>query len=116
MNTNKPTNIEIDQLLHPSRAFQHPNDVLNDADLSLNEKRAILASWASDACAVEAAPELRVPTADVVVRYDDVIDALQKLDEHPAAGVVAKVRRKVRKRRFEKWRGGFMKPQVSYCS
>jgi hypothetical protein len=33
--------------------------VLKDPDLTLNEKRAILASWASDACAVEAAPALR---------------------------------------------------------
>jgi hypothetical protein len=33
--------------------------VVNDPDLTLNEKRAILASWASDACAIEAAPGLR---------------------------------------------------------
>ena len=36
-----------------------PPDVINDPDLTLNEKRAILASWASDACAIEAAPALR---------------------------------------------------------
>jgi hypothetical protein len=48
------SNIELDELLHPAQAFQHPREVVNDPDLSLNEKRAILASWASDACAVEA--------------------------------------------------------------
>ena len=47
---------DLATLLHPASAFAHPMDVVRDADLTLNEKRAILASWASDACAVEAAP------------------------------------------------------------
>ncbi len=38
-------------LLHPAQAFEHPSHVVYDADLTLNEKRAILASWASDVCA-----------------------------------------------------------------
>ena len=46
-------NFDLDDLLHPAQAFSHPSDVVNDPDLTLNEKRAILASWASDACAVE---------------------------------------------------------------
>src|ERR1700683_4549287 len=50
-------------LLHPAQAFESPAAVLKDPDLIINEKRAILASWASDACAVEAAqicgPRLR---------------------------------------------------------
>ena len=50
---------DLDALLHPAQAFNHPDDVVRDPDLTLNEKRAILASWASDACAVEAAPALR---------------------------------------------------------
>ena len=52
-------NFELDELLHPAQAFNHPSEVVNDPDLTLNEKRAILASWASDACAIEAAPALR---------------------------------------------------------
>jgi hypothetical protein len=40
-----------DDLLHPAQAFEHPSHVVNDPDLTINEKRAILASWASDACA-----------------------------------------------------------------
>ena len=48
---------------------------------TLNEKRAILASWASDACAVEAAPAVRlVPGAGRTVQFDDIIDALRTLD------------------------------------
>jgi hypothetical protein len=74
-------NDELHALLHPARAFDHPQDVVRDPDLTLNEKRAILASWASDACAVEAVPALRrAPGADRPVPVDDVLDALRALD------------------------------------
>jgi hypothetical protein len=77
----EPFDFDIDSLLHPARAFQHPQHVLSDPDLTLNEKRAIPASWASDACAIEAAPELRqVPGTTQPVRFDDVMDALRALD------------------------------------
>jgi hypothetical protein len=73
---------ELDDLLHPARAFAHPCDVVTDPDLSLNEKRAILASWASDACAVEAAPALRCPPGSrQPVPVDDVLEALRSLDK-----------------------------------
>ena len=72
---------DLDALLHPARAFAHPVDVVRDPDLTLNEKRAVLSSWASDACAVEAAPDLRVSTSGNVVRWDDIMDALRTLDE-----------------------------------
>jgi hypothetical protein len=72
---------DFETLLHPARGFSHPLDVVRDADLTLNEKRAILASWASDACAVEAAPELRCPLGSgKCVRFDDIMDALRTLD------------------------------------
>src|SRR3954470_21142888 len=71
---------DLDYLLHPANAFAHPSEVVNDPDLSLNEKRAILASWASDACAVEASPELREGPAGARVKYDDIMEALRKLD------------------------------------
>ena len=73
--------LDLDSLLHPAKAFAHPMDVARDPDLTLNEKRAILASWASDACAVEAAPELRVNAAGKLVRWDDIMDALRMLDK-----------------------------------
>lgn len=72
---------DLDRLLHPARAFQRPSDVVSDPDLTVNEKRAILASWASDACAVEASPELRQPGDGPPVRFDDIMDALTTLDK-----------------------------------
>ena len=78
--TSSDSKFDLDALLHPAGAFAHPMDVAGDPDLTLNEKRAILASWASDACALEAAPELRVTTSGRVVRWDDIMDALRTLD------------------------------------
>jgi hypothetical protein len=71
---------ELDYLLHPAGAFRTPMDVVTDPDMTVQEKRAILASWASDACAVEAAPDLRRPPSAPVVRFDDIMDALKRLD------------------------------------
>lgn len=73
---------ELGQLLQPNRIFRHPGDVVRDPTLTMAEKRAVLSSWASDACAIESMPALRqMPGSDYVVRFDDVIDALQALDE-----------------------------------
>src|ERR1700741_4803982 len=79
MNDRTCDDYDLNQLLHPANAFGHPREVVDDPDLTLNEKRAILASWASDACAIEAAPELRSGPKEPV-RYDDIMDALRKLD------------------------------------
>jgi hypothetical protein len=75
----------LDDLLHPADAFGHPSEVVNDPDLTINEKRAVLASWASDACAVEAAPDLRVSSKGAPVRFDDIMDALRTLDRQASA-------------------------------
>jgi hypothetical protein len=73
---------DLDALLHPAQAFEHPSEVVKDPDLTLNEKRAILASWASDACAIEAVPTLRrLPGGKRPVPFDEVMDALRVLDE-----------------------------------
>lgn len=72
---------DFDALVSPSQVFDHPREVVSDPDLSLNEKRAILASWASDACAIEAAPELRKTSAGAVVSFDEIMDALRALDK-----------------------------------
>ena len=50
---------DLNAILHPGTIFDHPRDVLADATLSRAEKRAILASWASDAAAVTSCPSLR---------------------------------------------------------
>jgi hypothetical protein len=92
---------DLDDLLHPAQAFSHPADVVNDPDLTLNEKRAILASWASDACAIESIPALRrAPTkGGSPAAFDDVMDALRALDAR-AAETSSRYRRVVRRRRI----------------
>ena len=72
---------DLRSLLHPAQAYAHPDDVARDPDLTLNEKRSILASWASDACAVESAPALRSSPGSTPVTFDEVMDALRALDE-----------------------------------
>jgi hypothetical protein len=71
--------LEWDELVHPGTIFSHPSEVVDDPDLTLNEKRAILSSWASDACAVESAPALR-HGRNAPVGFDDIMDALRALD------------------------------------
>ena len=93
------TRFDLDDLLHPSRAFAHPVDVVRDPDLTLNEKRAILASWASDACALEAAPELREVPGGTRVRFEDIMDALRDLDRQ-ASDALPGAERTLRKRRL----------------
>ena len=80
MNNRTGDDYDLNQLLHPAQAFGHPSEVANDPDLTLNEKRAILASWASDACAIEAAPDLRSNARGAPVRFDDIMEALRTLD------------------------------------
>jgi len=44
------TDLDMGALLHPADAFSHPMDIVDDCDLTPYEKRAILSSWAADAC------------------------------------------------------------------
>jgi hypothetical protein len=75
---------DLNALLHPGTVFDHPRDVLADAMLSRAEKRAILASWASDAAAVTSCPSLRaIPWTKNVVSIDDILEALSSLDHSP---------------------------------
>jgi len=80
MNKRTDISFDLDNLLHPARAFAHPSEVVTDPDLTLNEKRAILASWASDACAVEASPALREGPDGKAIKYDAIMEALRTLD------------------------------------
>src|SRR5690349_21587412 len=99
-----PRDLDLDELLHPAQAFAHPDEVVADPDLTLNEKRAILASWASDACAVDSSPALRHGAPGrPPVSFDDVMDALRSLDR--VAGEAARYQRYERRRRiFKRWR------------
>jgi hypothetical protein len=103
----QPFDLDLDALLHPAQAFAHPRDVVGDADLTLNEKRAILASWASDACAVEAAPALRhAPGTERPVTVDEILEALCALDKQANEQAVdtSRFRRAVRRRAIERLR------------
>jgi hypothetical protein len=63
------------------RHFAFPHEVLDDPSLSLSEKRAILCAWASDRCAVESYPTLRLlPGTTFPVTFSAVMDALKQLD------------------------------------
>jgi hypothetical protein len=76
------SDVSLDRLLLPARFISHPDDVVEDETLGIQEKRAILASWVSDACAVESMPALRKPPgAAAPVSVDSVMDALRRLDE-----------------------------------
>jgi len=72
---------DLNALLHPGTVFEHPRDVVADPALSLSEKRAILASWASDASAIASCPALRAPDGlKAPVHIDHILEALCTLD------------------------------------
>ena len=84
-------------LLHPGTVFDHPRDVVADATLSLSEKRAILASWASDASAIASCPSLRAPEGlKAPIHIDEILEALCALDgsgpRHPPGGKPMRLR------------------------
>jgi hypothetical protein len=60
------------------------DEVLNDPALSTEEKRSLLANWASDAHAVEDAPSLRRLEDGTVLYIDAILEALKALDRPPA--------------------------------
>ena|ERR1700722_1975765 len=76
--------VDLNAILHPGSVYDHPRDVVADATISIAEKRAILASWASDAAAVASNPALReLPGSHRVVTIDEVLEALFALDHGP---------------------------------
>ena len=71
----------LEKLLRPAVGFIHPSEVLKDPLLVDDDKRAILASWASDASAVEGEPTLRwLVGTEAPVLLADVLDARRRLD------------------------------------
>ncbi|CCV05698.1 conserved hypothetical protein [Mesorhizobium metallidurans STM 2683] len=57
-----------------------PDDILHHPDMSVAEKRAVLASWASDARAVPGVPILRQWDNGSVAVLDDILGALSALE------------------------------------
>ncbi len=71
----------LQRWLRPAVGFGHPSDVLKDPGLDLAEKRAVLASWASDASSVRDEPSLRwLLGTPEPVPLSDIRAALAKLD------------------------------------
>ena len=71
----------LERWLRPAVGFQHPRDVLKDPMLEPAEKRAVLASWASDASAVQDQPTLRwLLGTPEPVPLRDLREAIETLD------------------------------------
>lgn len=90
MNTQNQTSTNT---FEPSRQLEavlclldHPDKVLRHPRLSRGEKRALLASWASDAYAVKDHPTLRRLDNGTVIPVDQILSALKTLDEMPVGG------------------------------
>ncbi|MGY8710795.1 hypothetical protein RAD16_34090 [Bradyrhizobium sp. 18BD] len=76
--------VDLNAIIHPGTAFEHPRDVVSHLTLSRSEKRAVLASWASDASAIASCPALRAPPGlKVPVTIDEILEALCALDDGP---------------------------------
>jgi hypothetical protein len=90
------TVFDLNSLIHPGTAFEHPRDVISHPSLTIAERRAILASWASDASAIASCPSLRAPEGlKVPVTIDEILEPLCVLDEgprHPPGGKPMRLR------------------------
>jgi hypothetical protein len=68
-----------------ARDFAHPREVVLDEDLDPAQKRAILAAWASDACAVESRPGFRwLPGTPGPIAFRHIAAAIRALDSGDA--------------------------------
>jgi hypothetical protein len=82
----------VEPFFHPVSHYGSPDDVLDDAKLSTEEKRLILSSWASDMYAVESHPALReVPGIPRRLRLDDILD--DETDPPPRGGLAMRLPR-----------------------
>ena len=80
------------RVVSPASRYSHPWAVVVDPALTLHQKRAILRHWASDACAVDSDPTLRLaPGATRPVKVGEIFAALAVLDapSPPRGGAAA---------------------------
>ena len=97
--------LALDNFLHPAQPYARPIDVLADPDITADEKREILAAWASDACAIEAAPALRrAPGSAWIVSVVEILEALRALDQQAGLRGSSWARRQVRRAAIEAFR------------
>ncbi|MGU3466795.1 hypothetical protein ACLBXO_18265 [Methylobacterium sp. C33D] len=113
----RPQAVEpFEAFVAPGDVFRHPREVLRYPGLSRAEKRAILASWASDARAVESCPTLRcLPGCRAEpVPLGTILEALQALDEGsspPAPAAPPPRRPPVPAALIRRWRRGPAGPE-----
>lgn len=70
------------RIISPASRYSNPRAVVHDPALTLPQKRSILSMWASDACAVDSDPTLRLaPGAAHPVKVSDIFIALATLDD-----------------------------------
>lgn len=80
-NRNNVIAIRAANLARPFRSFSFPHQVVSDPNMDLDEKRSILAAWASDVHAVESLPTLRhLPGTPFPVTFSAIMDARARLD------------------------------------
>jgi len=88
----------VEASFHPVSHYDSPDDVLNDARLSIDEKRVILSSWASDMYVVESHPALReIPGIPHRLCLDNILTSLKQLDDEndppPRGGLAMRLSR-----------------------
>ncbi|MCA0026631.1 MULTISPECIES: hypothetical protein [unclassified Mesorhizobium] len=98
--TRKPTRIDV------SLVPKNPGDVLNCSTMSLEAKRGLLASWASDAHAVDDAPSLRRLDDGSVMNVDEILRALKALDEREQGHPPHRAASRSQRRSFGRFRRG----------
>ncbi|HEY3623854.1 MAG TPA: hypothetical protein VGL12_15955 [Roseiarcus sp.] len=78
--------LPLEWLIAPAAAFNHPDDVRSHSELTIAEKRAIFASWASDAHAVDDMPWLRQLECGDRIPLSEILRALRALDGEEKSG------------------------------
>jgi hypothetical protein len=91
------SDLDLESMLHPAHAFVHPEAVVDDPDLSLAEKRAILIAWASDA-----AETADTAGPDRAAEVEAILDALRGLER--AAQFTAEDGERCRVALRQRWR------------
>lgn len=89
--TANSTLVDLRSCINLDAEYDSPFDVASDSALSTEQKRSLLASWASDAETVLNCPYLRAPKAlRRPAPVSDILEALRSIDDehsiHPPGG------------------------------
>lgn len=80
--TANSTLVDLRSHINMNAEYDSPHDVVSDVSLTTEQKRTLLASWASDANAVQNCPYLRAPTnLRRPVPVGVILNALKAIDE-----------------------------------